>query len=57
MNLTVTAKGRSMTFKWRKHGGEYSDDIKILEDGDKYHVTELLVIIIETLLDFMISII
>ena len=40
VNLTVTAKGRSMKFKWRKHG-KHSDDITILEDGDLYHATEL----------------
>ena len=39
MNLTFTAKGRDMKFKWRKHG-EHSDDIKIIEDDDLYHVTE-----------------
>ena len=39
VNLTVTAKGRDMTFTWRKHG-EHSDDIEVLDDGDLYHVTE-----------------
>ena len=42
VNLTFTAKGRSMKFIWRKHA-EHSDDIQILEDGDLYHVTELVI--------------
>ena len=43
VKLSVTAKGRSMKFKWRKHG-KHSDDIKLLEDGDLYHVTESVII-------------
>ena len=42
VNLTVTVKGRSMKFIWRKHG-KHLDDITILEDGDMYHVTELVI--------------
>ena len=42
VNLTVTAKGKSMKFIWRKHG-EHSGDITNLEDGDMYHVTELVI--------------
>ena len=42
VNLSVTANGRSMSFIWRKHG-EHSDDIKILEDGELYHVTKLVI--------------
>ena len=43
MKLAVTAQGRSIKFKWRKHG-EHFDDIKFLEDDDLYHVTESVIL-------------
>ena len=41
VNLTVTAKGRDLKFKWVKHDDHPDDDITISDDDDKpYGVTE-----------------
>ena len=41
VNLTVTAKGRDLTFEWVKHGSHPDDDTTISEDDDSpYRMTE-----------------
>ena len=41
VNLTVTAKGSSMKFKWLMHGDHRDDDKAIQENDDQYeHVAE-----------------
>ena len=39
MNLTVTAKGTDMKFKWLKHGEHRDDDKAISQDDDQYCMT------------------
>ena len=43
VNLTVTAKGRDLMFKWMKHGDHADDKTTISEDDDvdrPYRLTE-----------------
>ena len=40
VNLSITAKGKDMKFKWLKHGDHSDDDMTISMIDERYHMTE-----------------
>ena len=44
VNLTVTAEGTDMKFKWLKHGEHRDDDKAISQDDDQYCMTETVIV-------------